>query len=670
MTVNHYQSTVEVDPSVESGRVSPLLFGWQHGEVADPIFRGLWAEMLSNRKFGGHDEPAAADRTATVIAHIRTDVFHEYLEPNPTPPAFGVVNPWYRVVESGSPYYRHDNSVAFVGGQAQRIELQDANGWCGIAQAGLRIQAGERYVGHLVARAAGSVRARVSLTGLGGGPETVELGELDDSWERRPFTFETADASDSAEFRIEVSGSGTAWFGVVSLMPDANRDGFRRDVLEAVADLQPAVIRWGGNTSQYYRWEDGLGPRDLREPFMDAWDSLLTHDFATHEFVHYCQLVGARPFIVVNAGDGSPEEAARWVEYCNAPANRGEARRRADHGALDPFGVRYWSLGNEAYGNWVVGHCDPETYGRRARRFAEAMRASDPDIELILVGDFDDPEWNRRALREAGPDVDHLSLHWYPEVSSHVPAGAHEAPIDTDERAALHRIAGFASGLEDRLRDAHRQIAEAGHNEHMGIALDEWSLMLKVEGDRPQRERWGRIKDMRDAVFVASAMNVLVRNPELVALSTYTRLHRYGIYTDQRGFFYSPDVLVLKLLREELGSVCVPSKVHTPDLGPEAFDPVPALDVSATRDDAGDVVLVLVNRDPERTCRTRVEIAGGTYRQRSLRLLEGRVPADTNSMTQPSNITARSRSHGELNAVEVPPWGIVVLRATPGASDE
>ena len=105
------QVSVKVWTKRRLGRIPETLFGFQHGEVADPIFRGLWAELLANRKFGGHDEPAALWRVATDTAHIRTDVFHEYLHDNPKPPAFGVVNPWYAVGEGTNTYFCKDNTT-------------------------------------------------------------------------------------------------------------------------------------------------------------------------------------------------------------------------------------------------------------------------------------------------------------------------------------------------------------------------------------------------------------------------------------------------------------------------------------------------------------------------------------------------------------------------------
>ncbi|MGH7348543.1 MAG: hypothetical protein ACREI6_00905, partial [Candidatus Rokuibacteriota bacterium] len=328
--------TVRVHPRRALGRVSPEVFGWQHGEVGDPIFRGLWAELLANRKFGGHDESVEHARrhlwqtgggareeraprpAATVIAIIRAEVFHQYTGDNPAPPDPGVVNPWYAIGDGPHAYFTHDNTTYFTGGQSQRMELhQDDGAWHGVAQAGLRIAADRSYAVRLVARAEGLAGLRVRLVDVASGDElaAADIDRPGAEWSEATATLRSDRSCENAAFHIEGRGKGMLWCGAASLMAADAVDGLRRDVVDAVAALRPAIIRWGGNTTQYYRWRQGVGPRDRRAPFMDAWDSLLTHDFGTHEYIRYCRLVGAEPLICANAGD-APDEAAEWVEYC------------------------------------------------------------------------------------------------------------------------------------------------------------------------------------------------------------------------------------------------------------------------------------------------------------------------------------------------------------------
>src|SRR5256886_9131672 len=102
-----------------------------------------------------------------------------------------------------------------------------------------------------------------------------------------------------------------------SPLSDAN--GYRKDVLEAVKGLQVSILRWpGGNFASGYHWEDGIGPRNQRPARLElAWGTTESNRFGTHEFLNYCELLGTQPYICVNLGTGSWDEAKFWVEYCN-----------------------------------------------------------------------------------------------------------------------------------------------------------------------------------------------------------------------------------------------------------------------------------------------------------------------------------------------------------------
>ena len=194
-------------------------------------------------------------------------------------------------------------------------------------------------------------------------------------------------------------------------------DGVRADVFERVKALEPAFLRWpGGNVAQDYHWHWGVGPRDERPNWTNlSWkNEPEPGDFGTDEYIRFSRRVGAEPTLTVNVeGRGATaEEAAAWVEYCNGPATSGTARCAPRNGHPEPYGVKYWEIGNEIWGDWVRGHSDAETYARNYIRYYDAMRAVDPSIRLIAVGD-NDMEWNRTVLRTRGRDIDYLAIHHY-----------------------------------------------------------------------------------------------------------------------------------------------------------------------------------------------------------------------------------------------------------------
>lgn len=139
--------------------------------------------------------------------------------------------------------------------------------------------------------------------------------------------------------------------------PLSDENGFRKDYIEQVRELQVPVIRWpGGNFVSGYNWEDGIGPKDQRPTKLDRSRTRPeSNQMGTDEYVEFSKLVGAADFICINGGSGTIDDASNWVEYCNAPVGTYYADLRAKYGHPEPFNVKYWGLGNEADGPWQIG---------------------------------------------------------------------------------------------------------------------------------------------------------------------------------------------------------------------------------------------------------------------------------------------------------------------------
>src|SRR5262245_45920658 len=100
----------------------------------------------------------------------------------------------------------------------------------------------------------------------------------------------------------------------------SDEHGYRKDVLQAVKDLGVTIVRWpGGNFASNYNWYDGIGPKPMRPARLDlAWADLESNRFGTDEFLNYTELLGAEPYICVNLGLGTIDDARFWVEYTNS----------------------------------------------------------------------------------------------------------------------------------------------------------------------------------------------------------------------------------------------------------------------------------------------------------------------------------------------------------------
>ena len=124
--------------------------------------------------------------------------------------------------------------------------------------------------------------------------------------------------------------------------------GYRADVLSCLRDeLKVPVVRYpGGNFVSSYRWQDGIGPKDQRRKKPElAWAGVEPNTFGTDEFMSWCGSVGAEPYLCLNMGTGSLEDALAWLEYCNGDKDTHYANLRRKNGHEKPYGVKYWALG-------------------------------------------------------------------------------------------------------------------------------------------------------------------------------------------------------------------------------------------------------------------------------------------------------------------------------------
>src|SRR5579872_3176630 len=169
------------------------------------------------------------------------------------------------------------------------------------------------------------------------------------------------------------------WVGEHSSVPNLN--GIRKELVEQMRKIKAPVIRFpGGCFADSYDWRDGIAPPDKRPRRTNFWDQIeppnspASHkydpnQFGTNEFVHFCKLIGSQPYLAANLRSLPAEEFYRWVEYCNSPAgSTALAEIRAASGFAEPFNVRYWGVGNEAWG--CGGNFTPQEYAEEFRRFS------------------------------------------------------------------------------------------------------------------------------------------------------------------------------------------------------------------------------------------------------------------------------------------------------------
>ena len=645
------RASVRVLADQPIGEVHPHVHGHFTEHLHNCIYKGQWAEMLVNRKFAGHDDtfagvvdpwkPLGADPARTHRGAYKGD------------------DEGFRLVEPV--LYDHDNTVYYVPGQSgrgqsQRVEIVRPDGRAhGVYQDGLGLRAGERYLSRVVLRAEGPSTVEVSLGG-----QTQQVRGVDAEWRSFDLAFTPASSSPNAAFAIATLERGRLWIGAASLMPADNEAGWRRDVNDLLRAIRAPIVRWpGGNFASNYHWRDGIGERDRRPVRFDrAWNAWEPNDVGIDEFIQFCRLIGTEPYLCVNTGDGTAEEAAAWVEYCNGPPGSTYGAMRAANGHPEPYGVVYWGIGNETYGNWQVGHVDAETYARECVQFARAMRAADARsgadgrrLQLLAVGVFPVPTfegyplWNRTVARIAGAEIDYITLHHYTFLDE-------RTPREDEYRAKV----SAPSRIADLIAVSRREIdAHAADGRRIPISFDEWDAPRR----RCTEEEPGHWS-LTEGVYAAGLFNVFLRNADHVTMANQTMVANVGgfIETSDTDAVGTPKYLAFMLYVEHSGPVAVRAEVESPTFDVRAVGNMPArrgepyLDVAATRDrDGRRLWLHVVNRHPREAIEAQIDLGGATVREATAHVLTGPEPWAWNSFASKNTVCITS------SAVE---WGRAV----------
>ena len=314
-------------------------------------------------------------------------------------------------------------------------------------QNGIALKGGVGTVGRIVVAGDPGARVAVSLIWGPGAADrqTMQLAPLTSQWTTQRLKFAARAAStDSARLEITGTGRGAFRVGAVSLMPADNMQGFRREVVTALAKLHSGVYRFpGGNfVSGPFDWRDAIGDPDRRAPRWDpVWSALQPNDFGLDEFMTLCGLLGVAPYVAVNAGFGDAFSAAQEVEYANGAATTPMGRLRAANGHATPYAIKYWGIGNEMWGDWQYGYMALDQWIAKQGQFARAMRKADPHIVLIAPGAMPDAmtgsgmakkltgqvvaepmgkaDWSAALLSRSIDDFEILSQHFYVYGNTH-----------------------------------------------------------------------------------------------------------------------------------------------------------------------------------------------------------------------------------------------------------
>ena len=378
--------------------------------------------------------------------------------------------------------------------------------------------------------------------------------------------------------------------------PLSDERGFRKDVLEAVRNIRCPLLRWpGGNFASNYHWEDGIGPKDERPVRFDlAWGKEETNRFGTDEFIEYCRTIEAEPYICVNLGTGTLDEAIHWLEYCNSPGNTHYAKLRVKNGHPEPYRVKYWGVGNENYGEWQVGHRSAKEYAKVLREYAKFMKVVDPNIKIIAVG-ANNPEWDLEVIKTAGKYIDYISIHKYLGSNDYY-----------ETVASVYWVKKRLEVLKSVIEIAQPSMKE---EEKVKIALDEWNIWYRGNQENDLEENYA----LKDGLFAAGVFITMHKLCQSVTMANLAQLVNVlgAIHTDKGGLYLTPIYRAFELFANHTGEIVLDALVNSEtynikgkgSFGQREFKltDVPYLDASVTLNRGkGKLYIAVVNYHKEK----------------------------------------------------------------------
>ncbi|MCX5655936.1 MAG: alpha-N-arabinofuranosidase [Planctomycetota bacterium] len=525
---------ITIDAAKTGEPLSKYVYGQFIEHLGRCIYGGIWAEMLEDRKFWFPITPNYAPYGKA---------------PKDVPFPVVSASPWQIIgPEDGVKMVKED---PFVGRHTPQVAPGN-----GIRQNDLALIKGKRYIGYTWLKAPeGDTRIAV-VARYGEAPEQQSISERrcrDNRYQKIDFVVAPGATTDHGSIEIRNFGAKPCLVGTVSLMPADNVDGMRPDTLELLKQLNSPVYRWpGGNFVSGYNWRDGIGDRDRRPPRKNpAWTGVEHNDFGIHEFARFCELLGTEAYVAVNSGLGDTQSAADEVQYANGAADTPQGKLRAANGHPEPFKVKWWSIGNEMYGGWQLGHMPLDKYQQKHNDFAKAMRAADPSIKLIAVGDAG--PWSEGMMKNCADYMDLISEHFYCQERPGLPAHVAQIPDAIRRKADAHR--------------KYRRDLESLKGKDIRIAMDEWNYWY---GPHPFGEIGTRYY-LKDALGIAAGIHEYARQSDIVFMANYAQtVNVIGcIKTSKTAAALETTGLALKMYRDRFGTIPVATE-STPLINAQA----------------------------------------------------------------------------------------------------
>src|SRR5579884_276717 len=474
------------------------------------------------------------------------------------------------------------------------------------------------------------------------------------------------------------------WVGEDSKIP--NDRGIRKALVDAMRPLGPTVVRWpGGCFADSYDWRDGIGPRSQRPRRRNFWatngrlrslpDTIPAKDdpnaFGTDEFMHFCRLIDAQPYLAANLRGMTARDFDEWIEYCNGPADASSAaQRRAAAGDVQPFNVRFWGVGNESWG--CGGQLTSEEYSVEFRKFVAWTPNYGTPLSFIASGpNGADYNWTRgffSTLTAKSPgllnNVWGWALHYYCGTT-----GKGDSLDFTPQDA--YELFERANRMQDLIASHWNIMSEYDRDHKVKLVVDEWGDWHHDNTAVAPHHLFGSVPTMRDAIVAAITLDTFHRHADKISMANVAQLVN-NIQTlflaDGDKFCVTPTYHVFTMYKDHLNGQALRSMFAAPDLSYSAGGQtkgVLRLAGAASRT-GSTVTITAAHTHLTEPLDTRILLAGGTVKSARAQVLTGPEIHAHNDFADPDRVRPASApvdaSGGELR-MRIPAASVVKIQA-------
>ncbi len=446
-----------------------------------------------------------------------------------------------------------------------------------------------------------------------------------------------------------------------------NKNGVRLDVIDALKKLKIPVLRWpGGCFADTYHWKDGIGPKDKRPSMLNVWWGNVKEDnsFGTNEFLDMCEMLHTEPYLSVNVGSGTVQDVDDWVKYVNYQPGTGPMTElREKNGRTDPWHVKYWGVGNEAWG--CGGNMTAEHYANVYRQYATFMtnwNNSDHLFRIASGASDDDYHWTEVLMRDIPHNmVDALALHHYSVIDWNHKGSAtdftEEQYFTTMQRASLtEEYVQKHSAIMDKY-DPQKKIA---------LVVDEWGGWYDVEPGTNPAFLYQQ-NTMRDAMIAGLTLNIFNNHCDRVRMANLAQcvnVLQAVILTNEKKIILTPTFHVMEMYNVHQDAAMIPLDISSNDyvLNDKKLK---AISASASKDTNGVVHISLVNIDAKNKQDVTIDITGLPAKTLTGRILHSDKLQDYDSFDNPRKIKPAPFNEAKISnntiSVTMPAFSVIVL---------